>query len=59
MFLGPFNVLIFLFYFMDHCEVNYKNNYVIYTNLFLMCNSLEINYVAEVSNLLELIYYFL
>ena len=50
--------IFFFFVLLHYCEVTYKNNYFVHTNLFLICNRLYINYPVEVSIISILNYYF-
>jgi hypothetical protein len=48
-----------VFWTFYHLNPPYKNNYPIYTNIFFICNILHIIRMVEVSNIFELIYYFM
>ena len=37
------------FILLYHCEVTFKNNYLIYINIFFTCNTLHISFLLEVS----------
>jgi len=53
--------LTFFFIFpilLHHNEVTYKNNYLLYTNIFSEYNRLHINCLVEVLIIFKLIYYF-
>jgi hypothetical protein len=52
----------FLIYF-HHCKVSCKlscrNNYIIYTNSFFICNRIHMSYLLEVSRIFKYICYFI
>ena len=53
--------LTFFFIFpilLHHNDVTYKNNYLLYTNIFFEYNRLHINCLVEVLIIFKLIYYF-
>jgi hypothetical protein len=57
-----FSVYHFSFSFsflLHHCEVTLKNNYVIYTNIFFIYNSMDTSFHLGVSRFFEWIRYFL
>ena len=57
-FSNPFNIFFLFFILLHHREVTYRNNYLIYINIFLIYSRVHIIFVLEVSIILELIYYF-